>query len=367
LPSPEHGTLAGMNDILGLIDDPALVADLRRVVAAADRTLHEMSVPVQRRAWTEAALVVLDAAAAAACAGEYPRRPGVILVCTEPADLPGWQAAATVGAEHVLALPSEEVELLSIIAAAGEPSTGAGTVLAIVGGCGGAGASTFAAALAWAAGHDDRRDTLLVDADPFGGGLDVLTGLEERSGVRWSGLTVDGGRISARALRDAVPVWAPGLGVLSTDRENADRLTAGAARAVVEAVRGAGTTVVCDVGRSFDPVADAVIALSDLTVLVVPARIGAVLSAARMARVLSLRDEPAGVVVRGPAPGGLRPVDVADAVGLDVLTSMRPEPGLTEMLERGGLRLRSRSPLLGAAHDVLAVVGADRAGPRWAA
>ncbi|EHK83214.1 septum site-determining protein Ssd [Rhodococcus pyridinivorans] len=356
-----------MNDILGLVDDPALVADLHRVVAAADRTLHEMSVPVPRRAWTDAAIVVLDASAAAACAAGYPRRPGVILVCSGTAGLADWQAAATVGAEHVLALPSEEVELLSIVAAADEPSTGAGTVLAVVGGCRGAGASTFAAALAWAAGNDERRDTLLVDADPFGAGLDVLTGLEECPGVRWSGLTVDGGRVSARALRDAVPVWASGVGVLSTDRENTDRLTAVAAESVVDGVRGAGATVVCDVGRSFDPVADAVIALADLTVVVVPARIGAVLSAARVARTLAARGEPAGVVVRGPAPGGLRAVDVSDAVGLDVLTSMRPEPGLSEMLERGGLRLRSRSPLLGAAHDVLAAVGADRAGPGRAA
>ncbi|MEU5844065.1 septum site-determining protein Ssd [Rhodococcus sp. NPDC047139] len=356
-----------MNDILGLIDDAALIADLRRVVAAADRTLHEMSVPIPRRAWTEASIVVLDAAAAAVCAGEYPRRPGVILVCTGPADLPEWQAAATVGAEHVLALPSEEVELLSIIAAAGEPSAGAGIVLAVVGGCGGAGASTFAAALAWAAGREDRRDTLLVDADPFGGGLDVLTGLEEHPGVRWSGLTVDGGRISARALRDAVPVWAPGVGILSTDRENIGRPTATAAGAVVEAVRAAGTTVVCDVGRNFDPVADAVLALSDFTVLIVPARIGAVLAATRIARILSTRGEPAGIVLRGPAPGGLRPADVADAVGLDVLTSMRPEPGLAEMLERGGLRLRGRSPLLGAAHDVLTAAGSGSSGPRWAA
>ena len=100
-----------MNDILGLVDDPALVADLRRVVAAADRTLHEMSV-VPRRAWTDAAIVVLDASAAAACAAGYPRRPGVILVCSGTAGLADWQAAATVGAEHVLALPSEEVELL---------------------------------------------------------------------------------------------------------------------------------------------------------------------------------------------------------------------------------------------------------------
>ncbi|UYP19342.1 CpaE-like family protein [Rhodococcus sp. Z13] len=341
-----------MNDILGLIDDPALVADLRRVAAAADRALHEASPPVPRRMWTDAAIVVLDRAAATVCAAEHPRRPGVVLVCSGPADLDEWQAAATVGAEHVLALPDDEVELLALVSAAGEPAAGSGVALTVVGGCGGAGASTFAAALAWTPGHD----TLLVDADPFGGGLDVLTGLEERPGVRWSGVTVDGGRVSARALRDAAPAWRPGVGVLSTDREAADRLTPAAAGAVVEALKGAGTTVVCDVGRCFGPVAETVLALSDLTVVVTPARVGAALSAARVAGRLLERGDPAGLVVRGPAPGGLRAEDVADVVGLDLLASMRPEPGLAEMLERGGLRLRSRSPLAAAARDVLATL-----------
>ena len=34
-----------------------------------------------------------------------------------------------------------------------------------------------------------------------------------------------------------------------------------------------------------------------------------------------------GLVVRGPAPGGLRPVDVAGIVGLPLLAAMRPQPG----------------------------------------
>ena len=64
----------------------------------------------------------------------------------------------------------------------------------------------------------------------------------------------------------------------------------------------------------------------------------------------------AGVVVRGPAPGGLRSSDVAEIVGLPLLAAMRPQPDVAVVLERGGLRLRRRSPLAAAARRVLAVL-----------
>ena len=60
--------------------------------------------------------------------------------------------------------------------------------------------------------------------------------------------------------------------------------------------------------------------------------------------------------MRGPSPGGLRPGEVADIVGLPLLSAMRPEPMLAEKLERGGLRLPARSPLAMAARQVLAVL-----------
>lgn len=356
-----------MNEILGLIDDPALTAALRRVAAAADRELVETSAPPPRRLWCDAAVVVLDPSTAAACSAGLPRRTGVVLVCAGAAGLEEWQAAATVGADRVLVLPDDEVELLAVFGSAAEPATGRGSVLTVLGGCGGAGATTFAAALAWVSGRDTHRDTMLVDADPFGVGLDVVTGLEERGGVRWSGLTIDAGRVSAKALRDAVPTWSSGVGVLSTERAYPDRLTAASATTVVEAVQRAGTTVVCDVGRTFDPVAEALIELSDLTVVVVPARVGAALAAGRVVDRLVRAGTRVGLVVRGPAPGGLRAADVADVLGLDVLASMRPEPGLAETLERGGLRLRQRSPLAAAAREVLAVLGEPHAGARTAA
>jgi hypothetical protein len=63
-----------------------------------------------------------------------------------------------------------------------------------------------------------------------------------------------------------------------------------------------------------------------------------------------------GLVVRGPAPGGLRPADIARLTGLPLLAAMRPQPGLATELEHDGFRPRRRSPLMSAARRVLEVL-----------
>ncbi|EME66171.1 hypothetical protein G352_05829 [Rhodococcus ruber BKS 20-38] len=357
-----------MNDVLALVDDPALTASLHRVAAATDRTVGGAATPPPRRTWLDAGLVVVDRSAALLCAQQLPRRGGIVLVTAGGADLPDWQAATAVGAEHVVGLPDDEVELLTVLGTAAEPDTGGGHVVAVLGGCGGAGASTFAAALAWTVAAFRRSaGALLVDGDPLGGGLDVLTGIEERPGVRWSGLAVDRGRLSARSLRDAVPEWLPGLGVLSADRESTSEPAPAAVTAVLDTVRRSGDVVVCDVPRSRGPAAEAMVAAADLAVLVVPARVRAALAAGRVAGWVADQNTNQGIVVRGPAPGGLRGRDVAEVVGLPLLATMRAQPGLAETLERGGLRLGRRSPLVHAAESVLDVLAGPEPGSRWAA
>ena len=139
------------------------------------------------------------------------------------------------------------------------------------------------------------------------------------------------------------------------------------ARVQLDAARRSGTVVVCDVSRSVGPAAEAMVAAADLVVLITSARVVGALAAARTAEWAGARNPNTGLVVRGPAPGGLRGADVADVVGIPLLAAMRAQPGLAEALEHGGLRVRRRSPLTTAADAVLAVVGLDRASSRWAA
>jgi MinD-like ATPase involved in chromosome partitioning or flagellar assembly len=125
---------------------------------------------------------------------------------------------------------------------------------------GGVGASSFAAALALAA-----APSLLVDADPLGGGLDVLLGLEAEPGPRWSALAATRGRVSADALRDALPGF-DGVAVLAHD---GPPVPPAALAAVVAAGVGDGGAVVLDLPRTAGPwLVEAGLRLDELVLLV---------------------------------------------------------------------------------------------------
>jgi hypothetical protein len=78
----------------------------------------------------------------------------------------------------------------------------------------------------------------------------------------------------------------------------------------------------------------------------VPAEVRAVAAAGRVAAGLGMVASGISVIVRKPAPSGLRSADVAAALGLPVVAELDPEPGLVEALERGEPPARSgRGPL----------------------
>lgn len=364
---PGATTLRNMNSVaavpppaLVLIGDRRLREEVRRIAAAADRNLDERSMPVGRHAWTAAALLIIDAPAArAAAAAGYPRRSGVVLVGSDEPDLDHWQSAAAVGAEQVIALPAATETLIEAFAAYAWRDPGNGLVLAVVGAGGGAGASVFAGALALAAAaRRFRPHVLLVDGDPLGGGLDLLLGIESVPGLRWPDLSVEDGRVAAQALHEALPAAAPGLGVLACSRpanSGPDTIGPGAVRAVVEAGRGAGDLVVCDISGCRGPHTEHMLDTADLVIFVVPARLRAVAAAGAAVADIRPRNPHHALVVRGPAPGGLRGREIAEALDLPLLAAMRAQPGLAGALERGGLGL-ARGPLLTGAEAVLAAL-----------
>lgn len=342
--------------VLALVGDAELREDVDRIAAAAGVQLVHACEPSGRKAWTGAAAVLLDRAAAHHCAQRLlPRRGHVILVTHSEPSPTDFQAAIAVGAQQVVALPVQDGELMAELAEAVEAAVadGArGAVLAVIAGRGGAGASVFAAALAQAAA--EVSDALLIDADPWSGGVDLLLGLEADSGLRWPDLALQGGRLNYAALRDTLPRQR-GVCVLSCGRGGGD-IDAAPLGAVVDAGSRGGATVVCDVPRRSTAAAETALESADLVVVIAPADVRSCAAAEGVARWVSTVNPNVGLVVRGPAPGGLRSVDVAETVGLPLLAAMRPQAGIAETLERGGLRLRRRSPLAGAARRVMAVL-----------
>jgi secretion/DNA translocation related CpaE-like protein len=350
---------------LVMVSDPDLLDNILRLAAAAGcELLRTVDAAQARRHWPDAPLVLLDVPAAQRCAASgLPRRGGVVVAVRGAPPPEVWQQAVAVGAEHVVSLPEAESWLVSALAEAAEGRRRCGAVVAVVGGRGGAGASVLAAAVAVTAVRDGER-VLLVDCDPLGGGLDLVLGAEDLGGLRWPDLTVGNGRVPAAALHAALPAPAVDrraegqLGVLSCDRSTYGPSPA-AVHSVVEAGRRAGEIVVCDLPRYPTEAAVAALVVADLTVLVVPADVRSCAAGARVAAVLAEHAGTIRLVVRGPAPGGVAADEVARAIGLPLLTAMRPEPGLARALERGVAPGRPRGPLAGAAHAVLGELAAS--------
>lgn len=338
-----------------MLAEPELRAEVERVAAAAGvRVVHVGdAAPVSRKTWAAAAAVVLDARAAARCERwALPRRDHVTVLTMGEPEPTTWAAAVGVGAEHVLRLPGQAADLVGELADAADSSRDDGTrghAVAVIGGCGGAGASSLAVALAQAA-----ADALLVDLDPWGGGIDLALGGENAPGLRWPDLALQGGRLTWPAVRDALPRHR-GISVLSGTRRGYE-VDAGPVHAIVEAGRRGAVSVICDLPRRFTDATQAALSAADLVVVVSRCDVRACAATTAMAPALAALNPNVGLVVRGPSPGGLRAAEVAEIAGVPLLAAVKAQPQLGEQIERGGLRLRRRSALAVAARAVLGVL-----------
>jgi secretion/DNA translocation related CpaE-like protein len=321
--------------------DAGLLDDLLRLAATAGVEPEVCSdAGAARRSWSAAPLVLLGADQGdAVLATGLGRHPSLVLVGDDPDDRAVWQQAVALGARQVVFLPEAQSWLVERLSSA------------VARGRGGAGASTLAVALALAGARRSMR-TFLVDADPLGGGLDLVLGGEDLPGLRWSDLAETRGRLASEVLLSAVPTAAE-VSVLSCDRTDVTEIPQGAMRAVLDAATRGSDLVVVDLPRSLGAAAQAVLGRADRVLLVVPAEVRATASAGSVAASLRTFAGDLGVVVRGPAPGDLEAPLVAEALGLPLAGHCRAEPGLAAALDRGEPPGRRRGPLARLADSLL--------------
>ncbi len=346
-------TLPGMTPPLFVTRDETLLDELLRLGAAAGVTPEVARDGVTAlRSWTAAPLVLVGADLAAEIADLRPaRRAGVHVVAWGRVADELFRTALDVGAENVAELPRSDTWVVEALTDLGDAHRARGLVLGVMGGSGGAGATTFACALGQMAVASGPA--VVVDCDPLGPGVDRVLGLESQDGFRWDALCQTTGRLSARSLREALPRRGS-LGVLSWDSRTTGSLQAFAARESLSAARRGHQTVVLDLPRAPDAVVDELAARCDrLLVMVVPSVAG-VAAAARVCRRFGDLDG-LRLVLRG---NGIAPAEIAAATGVPVLTAMLDQRGLEESIDLGLGPVRSpRSRLGRAASGVLAASG----------
>ena len=293
-------------------------------------------VTAARRSWRQASAVLIGEDLAGDLArAALPRREHVVLLAREPSQW--WPDAVTLGAAAVCNT-HEEDRILEVLAAALD-GRGEACLVSIIGGSGGVGASTLSVALGLAAQGRGLK-SLLFDADPLGGGLELLMGAERAEGLRWHDFDATHGRLSAGSLADVLPVHH-GVATLSWDRSGTAMLPASVPSVLTAAVRGFDL-VVADVPRHLDDFGVDIIGRSVLSVLIVAEDICGV-GAAR--HVLGRLQQVASsiAVISVSRPGGIGPAAVSDALGLPVLARQRVDRRIRGAVDRGFGPGRSRA------------------------
>ena len=337
-----------------LTGDLELLDHVLAVAAAAGVEPQVMADAGQIRSlWAVAATVVVGVDQAAQLANMVlPRRSEVFVVGEDDARDQVCAWSLPLGAAVVL-LPSGANRLATAMADATGPGGRDSQVLAVVGGSGGVGASTSSAALAFAGAQRGLR-TLLVDADPTGGGIDLLVGAERVPGWRWPRLGTARGHLGD--LAGQLPS-ADGVHVLSMSRGPRELPPGPDAEQMKAVLLSAGRShqlIVVDVPRHLTAAGREALRRADLVLLVVLAQLRGVAAAQQMAGQLEDACTAVKLLVRSTRPRSLSSDAVAQGLGLPLLGTVADDPAVALGAARGEPPGRSpRSPLARSCRSVL--------------
>lgn len=352
---------ARTNRLALMTADPELQDQLLRLCAAASVTPDVVDETTgARQVWARAGAVLVgdDQAPALARLG-LNRRDQVVVVSLRREPAPLWQLAVQLHADDVVLLPGDEARLVERLSDLVE-GAGRALTVAVIGGCGGAGASTMAGALALTAARSGR-ECLLVDIDPLGGGIDLLVGCEESGGLRWPDLAATEGRVSAAAFRAALPS-SGALPVLSWDRGAPRRTPPVVVRAMMGAARRGSDLVVVDLPRHLDEAATEGLLLSDVLAVVVTTEVRGVASARSMLDELGEVCADIRVVVREIPGSDVSPKAVADSLALPLAGTVATQRGVARAVNAGVGPL-GRGGLARSCQAILDVLSSERTAP----
>ena len=357
-PKPDSAAVVVVTSDLSLLDHV--------LSAAATLAIEPVVVPDAaglRGQWSSARLVVVGVDAASGAARQsLPRRTGVLVVGHDAVRDEACTWSVPLGAS-VLTVPQGSDRLASALAdAAG--GGGGGSVVGVLGGSGGVGASTWAAALAFQASREGWS-TLLVDTDPLGGGIDLLLGAERLPGWRWPQLGGARGRLGDLPGRlpqtDGLDLLAMGR-VADDGRTGPDpvKLHADQLSAVLDSATRSYDLSVVDLPRTLGAATAETARRADLLVVVVRADLRGLAAAREVLHRLG-PGQPVCLVVRRGRRSTVSAREVGELLGSEVIGSVADDAAVPLATERGDPPSQSaRSRVTVSCRELLLRLSEDR-------
>lgn len=344
------GAMSDSTHILLLVTaDSRIINVVRGIVEPLGIDVQVVGSPlIARDIWESSAFVLVGSDLAGDCVENLaPRRAHLIVVhikeqsegegITQPnfeRDI--WRHAVALGAENVLELPAANFWLVDALSpfVTPEPIKGisGSNVVSVIGGSGGAGASTFAVNLASIA-LNQGMTSVVIDLDRFGGGIDLILGAEEVSGTRWPDIDPGAGRIAEDTLRAALPK-VNGVTFLSQSRTASGEVTIEVIAAVVDAARRAFDLVVLDLPREHSECNALLIGQSLVTCVITRNHVRSIAASIALSQwIRKLGDQTRFVVISDSKGLGLP--DVCGALGDQELTEIPFMPAMTTRADEG--------------------------------
>jgi secretion/DNA translocation related CpaE-like protein len=344
------GAMSDSTHILLLVTaDSRIINVVRGIVEPLGIDVQVVGSPlIARDIWESSAFVLVGSDLAGDCVENLvPRRVHLIVVhikeqvdgeeLTQPnfeRDI--WRHAVALGAENVLELPTANFWLVDALSpfVTPEPVKGisGSNVISVIGGSGGAGASTFAVNLATIA-LGQGMTSVVIDLDRFGGGIDLILGAEEVSGTRWPDIDPGVGRIAGDTLSAALP-RVNGVSFLSQSRTASGEVTIEVIAAVVDAARRAFDLVVLDLPRDHSECNALLIGQSLVTCVITRNHVRSIAASISLSQwVRKLGDQSRFVLISDSK--GLGFPDVCGALGDQELTEIPFMPAMTTRADEG--------------------------------
>lgn len=236
-----------------------------------------------------------------------------------------WELAARTNAIHVATLPESEEWLLKHLI---HEEKDQGRVVGFIPVVGGAGASYVAAATATLLAQ--RTDTAIIDADPAAGGIDLLFGVEQVAGTRWSDVSQAPGAGFTESLISALP-QAANVRILSGSGEH--RLAEKSLISVVDTFRQHLSFTVIDFARTSVSDFNFAQELCDELFLVATTSVRSCAVLSQLAGHESLQNM--GLIIRQVPGSGLEALQVAAAANVGIRSIVPYDIKIVELVEQG--------------------------------